>query len=169
MITGIITSMLDDYRYYKEKGSRWKEKRKGGVCMLIFTHVQARPAKKVILEQRASSWTFVGKCVPDKGTASSQVCTAQRCWFKIFKFKKRKPVWWGKSAGWRRRRDDVRGCWGTRKLPWSWWNLKWQGVPRPHLHSSTSPALYEIQYKKTHSHMKQNLRKIQNQLLEEKL
>ena len=47
--------MLDDYRYYKEKGSRWKEKRKGGVCMLIFTHVQARPAKKVILEQRASS------------------------------------------------------------------------------------------------------------------
>ena len=47
--------VLDDYRYYKEKGSRWKEKRKGGVCMLIFTHVQARPAKKVILEQRASS------------------------------------------------------------------------------------------------------------------
>ena len=50
MIIGIITSMLDDYRYYKEKGSRWKEEREGDVCVLIFMHVQARPAKKVILE-----------------------------------------------------------------------------------------------------------------------
>ena len=39
------------------------------------------------------------------------------------------------------------------------------------VHISTCPHLQqnEIQYKKPHSHMKQNLRKIQSQLLEEKL
>ena len=50
MITGIITSILDNYRYYKVKGSMWKEEREGGVCVLIFMHIQAKSARNVILE-----------------------------------------------------------------------------------------------------------------------